>query len=131
MAKNNEQLTNLRLNYEKACQAYVNALYKLWDVDAIYCWWVGDRVGINLLVINTEHSLSMDDVIFCVENNVGYDEFLDNEEYNVWAREFNLNYINIEHWHMGNHGASEEEREKLSKLKKDFEDTVENYKEKF
>lgn len=131
MEKKNKELTELRLNYEKACQAYVNALYELWNVDSIYCWWIGDRVGINLLVINTEYSLSMDDVIFCVENEVSYDEFLDNEDYNSWAMEFGVNCINIEHWHMGNHGAPDEERERLSKLKKDFEDAINDCKEKF
>ena len=131
MAKNDKKLLELRLNYEKACQAYVNALYELWNVDAIYCWWVGDRVGVNVLVVNTEHCLSMDDVIFCVENEVSYDEFLDNEDYNSWAIEFGVNCINIKHWHMGNHGAPEEERERLTKLKKDFEDAVDDCKSKF
>lgn len=127
MAKNLEQIKILRDNYERACNAYVQALNEMWELGD-NGWW-GD-VGEIYYFLDTE-SLRMDEIIYCVENNISLDEYFEWQEYNMFAHEFNQNYINLKSWHMGYHGVPKESQEKFRKLKQDFEQTIKNYKETF
>lgn len=127
MAKNLEQIKTLRNDYERACNAYVQALNEMWELGD-NGWW-GD-VGEIYHFLDTE-SLRMDEIIYCVENNISLDEYFEWSEYYMFAHEFNQNYINLKSWHMGYHGVPKESQEKLRKLKQDFEQTIKNYKETF
>ena len=127
MAKDLEQIKTLRNDYERACNAYVQALNEMWELGD-NGWW-GD-VGEIYHFLDTE-SLRMDEIIYCVENNISLDEYFEWSEYYMFAHEFNQNYINLKSWHMGYHGVPKESQEKLRKLKQDFEQTIKNYKETF
>lgn len=127
MAKNLEQIKILRDNYERACNAYVQALNEMWELGDSG-WW--SDVGETYHFLDTE-SLRMDEIIYCVENNISLDEYFEWSEYYSFAHEFNQNYINLKSWHMGYHGIPKESQENLRKLKQDFEQAIKDYKETF
>lgn len=117
----------LKKNFENAVNAYVDAFLDLFKIGKSYTWWIRDRIGTDLFCF-AEHVISLDEMIYCVENDVRYDEFLEYEEYNVKCLDYNLNTMNLESWHMG---APRHDFTKLDALKKDLENAIENGKNKF
>ena len=73
----------------------------------------------------------MNDIIFCVQNDVTQKEYMEHEEYNVKAAEFGFNAINLRSWHYG--GAPRVEQavfDKLNALKKEINDLCVETKDK-
>lgn len=126
MEKDKEQIKALREQYEKACNAYREILESRWGVQ---CEWSG--FDCDLLWFCESECLTMSDLILCVEENIGIEEYFEWSKYNEFAREFNQNVINLRSWHMGYHGIPMDEQETLRKLKTDFEDTIASYKETY
>lgn len=117
----------LRTDYEKACNAYVEKLKETWEVDG---WWVGEDVGTVWCFLDNDF-LRMDEIILCVDESIGIDEYREWNDYNTFAAEFNQNAVNLKSWHMGYHGIPKEEQESLRKLKSELEEAVKDCKEKF
>ena len=128
MAENPKQIKKLREAYEKAVNDYVAAFLKQFDVDDYYTYWVGGRVGLDVLTFLDLHAVNLDEIIYIVENNVTYDEFCEWESYNIFAMEFNQNKINLQSWHMGYHGLTKEQQQRLIDLKADLNAAMEEYK---
>lgn len=126
MNKAHKQL--LKENFEKAVNGYVAAFLELFELNEYDTWWVRDRIGVDMFCFNDLHAISLDEMIYCVENDVKHDEYLECEEYNVKCLEYNLPTINLESWHKG---AQRHNFDKLDALKKDLNDAIENEKNKF
>ena len=122
MKKANKQL--LKENYEKACNDYVRALLTLWDLDGFYGYWIGDDVG-GVYDYEGGFSISMEDIIYCVENEVTEHEYEEMLEYCCKCSEYNLPIMNLNAWHKG---APRHDFTKLDALKKDLNDAIEDYK---
>ena len=96
---------NLKQDFEKAVDAYVDALLYMWsDYDnedpsftPIYGHWVGDdRSGVYCYGDDTFITLS--DIILCVDNNVSYKDYLEWIDYCIQAREFGFDEPNLRSW---------------------------------
>lgn len=120
----------LKENYENACNAYVKELEKMWDLGEDSGWWAADEVGGVYCFLDTE-ALRMDELITCVEKKVSMDEYFKWSGYNDFARDFNQNQISLESWLKGCPRLSDKEIAHLKKLRKEFDDAVNSYKEKF
>jgi hypothetical protein len=59
--------------------------------------------------------------VYCVENNVKYNEYLEYQEYNGKCCEYNLRTMNLESWHKG---APRNDFSKLDALRKELNDEV-------
>lgn len=117
----------LKENYENACNEYARALLTLWDVDYKSGYWIGDEVG-GIYDIDGWITLSMQEIIYCVENNVTQKEVSELQDYFIKCHEYNLPTLNLNSWHKG---APRHDFTKLDALKKDLNDAIENEKNKF
>lgn len=116
----------LKENYEKACNAYIKALLDMWELDAIYGSWISDEVG-GVYDYDGRLFLNMQDIIFCVNNNISEKEFDEWQEYYTKCGEYNLNTMNLKSWCLGAPRVSQETFDHLDALKKELEDEVEKF----
>lgn len=131
MAKNTEQIKKLRKDFEKAVAGYVAAFLKQFELSEHYCWWVGDRIGIDVFCFEDISAINLADMIFCVENGVTRKEFFEHEEYCTKCLEYNLPTMNLESWHKGCPRIPQSTFDRLDGLKKDLKDAIKNEQEKF
>lgn len=121
---------NLKENYEKDCNAYLVELLNMWDLSYKDGFWVGNEVG-GLYSHGDSIFISMENIIYCVENAVGYDTFFEWSEYCLWAIEFNQNTPNLKSWCMGCPRVDEATQKMLTTKKLEFEELVRKTKERF
>ena len=121
---NKAHIQLLKENYEKACNDYVAALLNLWDSDG---YWIGGEVG-GVYDIDGWITIDMQDIVYCVENNVTSKEVSEWQDYYVKCHDYNLPAMNLNAWHKG---APRHDFTKLDAAKKALEDEIENEKNKF
>lgn len=124
---NKAHIKILKENYEKACDDYVRALLTLWGVDYKYGYWIGGEVG-GIYDIDGWITIGMQEIIYCVENNVTSKEVSEWQDYYIKCHEYNLPTMNLNAWHKG---APRHDFSKLDAAKKALEDEIENEKNKF
>jgi hypothetical protein len=119
----------LRQDYEKAVNGYLAELLRMWELDMHYGYWNSDQPG-TIYHYGETHNLSMEDIIYIVENDIEEDEVLEWEDYCLDAYEFKFTTPNLRSWHMGCPRTSPEAFEKLRKLKQNLNDAVEEEKQR-
>ena len=119
----------LREQWKKACNGYLVELLRMWELDAHYGYWVGDEEGTTYCYCET-HNLSMEEIIYIVENDIEEDEVLAWEDYMVNAHEFGFDLPNLQAWHRGCPRTPPETFAKLKKMKADLAEAVENERQK-
>ena len=125
---NKAHIKLLKENYEKTCNEYVAALLNLWDLDGYYGYWIGEDVGGIYDYGDGIFTISMQDIVYCVENGVTEKEYEELLEYCCKCAEYNLPKMNLNAWHKG---APRHDFTKLDAAKKALEDEIENEKKKF
>lgn len=119
----------LKEQWRKACNGYLVELLRMWELDAHYGYWVGDEVG-TIYHYGETHNLTMEEIIYCVENDIEEDEVLEWEDYLLDAHEFGFCTPNLRSWHMGCPRTSPEVFDKLRSLKADLAAAVEDEKQR-
>lgn len=118
----------LRINYQRACNSYLNALAKMWDWDiAYYGYWIGDEIG-GVYAYGEEYFLSMEDIIYCVNEGVSEDEFSQYQDYNVRVGFLGLPHINLQSWHKGAPRVSQELLKSIEQAKDKLEEGMKEAK---
>ena len=69
-------------------------------------------------------SINMDDIIYCVKNDVTEDEFMEWSDYCTWASEFKQPTPNLKSWMRGCPRCSKEEMEHLSEMRERFDEEI-------
>lgn len=118
----------LKENYEKACNAYVLALLNMWGLDAHYGYFVGDEVGGVYDYGDGMFTIGMDEIIYCVVNNISKETFYEFQEYNIEAHSLGFDYINLKSWCKGCPRLSKEQIKELRDKRKELDDLCEQYK---
>ena len=90
----------LKLDLQRACNAYVSALCRMWGMDVSEGYWIGGEVG-GLWDNGGIVTINLCDIVFCVENDIAFKEFQEWEEYNVACLHFKFNTMNLKSWHRG------------------------------
>lgn len=123
---------NLQNKFEEVCNGYLLELCNMWDINAKSYdgFWVGDEIG-GTFAYGETLFINMDDIKYCVENNVSYSEYMEWLDYCVWASEFGQTQPNLKSWHKGCPRVDEATQEKLSSMKYKLEKLIEETKEKF
>lgn len=118
-------------DYTKACNGWVNQLLLMWELneDSGYGYWAGDQVG-GVYCYGEFIFIDMENIIYCVKNDVTEKEFMEWSEYCTWANEFHQPTPNLRSWMNGCPRCSKEEMEHLTELKKKFMDEVKILAEK-
>jgi hypothetical protein len=119
----------LKENYEKACNAYVGMLAEMWEWDTkSYGYWVGDEVD-GIYSYGEFVFIDMQDIIFCVENNINASEYEEWQEYCLFANEYKQNVPNLKAWHKGCPRLSKDAQKHLVSLKERFDKAIKDYKD--
>ena len=120
----------LKEQWEKACNGYLCELLRMWELDAYYCYWIGEEVGGVLDYGSGMFTISMDDIIYCVENDVTQQQYMEWQEYICDAAEFGFDTPNLKSWMRGCPRTSAETFERLRALKADLNNAVEEGKQR-
>lgn len=118
----------LRDKFYIVCSLYVNELERMWDLNHADGYWIGEEVG-GLYDNAGFITISLLDIIYCVEHDISLEEFLEYQDYNVKALDFNFHTINLKSWHMGCPRMPKESIERLEKLREEMMNIVEKEKE--
>ena len=119
----------LRCQFAVACNGYLNELLRMWELDAHYGYWNSDQPG-TIYHNGETHDLSIEDIIYIVENDIEEDEVLAWEDYCMDAYEFKFTTPNLRSWHMGCPRTPPETFERLRQLKADLAKAVEEEKQR-
>jgi hypothetical protein len=119
----------LKEQYEKACNGYLVELLRMWELDAHYGYWNSDQPG-TIYHYGDTHNLSMEDIIYIVENDIEEDEVLAWEDYSLDAYEFKFTIPNLRAWHMGCPRAPKETFDRLRQMKADLYKAIEEEKQR-
>ena len=122
-----ENLQQLKKDYKAACNGYLAELLRMWELDAHYGYWDSDEPG-TIYHYGETHDLSMEDIIYIVENGIEEDEVLAWEDYGLNAYEFKFETPNLRAWHMGCPRTPQETFDKFRQLKADLNQAVEEEK---
>lgn len=118
----------LKEQYEKSVMSYVNALLDMWELDAHYGSFISDEVGGVYDYGDGIFTICMEDIIYCVENEVTEHEYEEMLEYCCKCYDYNLPTMNLNAWHKG---APRYDFTKLDAAKKSLEEEIKNEKNKF
>ena len=119
----------LRKKWEDACNGYLVELLNNWGLDrASYGYWIADEIG-GTYAYGDCIFINMDDIVYCVENDIQEKEYIENQDYNARANEFRFNLINLQSWHNGAPRVSDETFKRLEKMKRDLDDAIKQEKE--
>ena len=119
----------LKEQWKKACNGYLCELLRMWELDAHYGYWDFDQPG-TIYHYGETHDLSMEDIIYIVENDIEENEVLAWEDYLLDALEFKFNTPNLRAWHKGCPRTPPETFERLRALKADLSKAVEEEKQR-
>ena len=121
----------LREQYEKACNGYLVELLRMWELDAYYGYWIGEEIGGVYDYGGGMFTIGMNDIIYCVENDIGREQYIEWQEYCCDASEFGFDMPNLKSWIMGCPRTSQEVFKKLRKMKEELNEAIKAEKEKF
>lgn len=123
---------SLRSRFRGICNEYVVEFCRLYkfavEADDI---WVADDAGTIACI--SDYYFDFNSVIkYAVDNQLSdRDDLLSWYDYSLFAREYNQTIPNFESWSKGCPRMSKEEQEKLIGLKRDLEDAVKDFKQKY
>ncbi len=119
----------LKEQWEKVCNGYLTELLRMWELDGYYGYWNRDEPG-TIYHYGETHNLTMEDIIYIVENDIEEDEVFEWEDYCLDAYEFNFPVPNLRPWHMGYPRTPQETFDRLRQLKADLDKAVEEEKQR-
>ena len=103
----------------------------MWELDAYYGYWIGEEIGGVYDYGGGMFTIGMNDIIYCVENDIGREQYIEWQEYCCDASEFGFDMPNLKSWIMGCPRTSQEVFKKLREMKKILDDAIKAEKEKF
>lgn len=121
----------LKEQYEKACNGYLVELLRMWELDAYYGYWIGQEIGGVYDYGGGMFTIGMNDIIYCVEHDIGREQYIEWQEYCCDAAEFGFDMPNLKSWIMGCPRTSQEVFKKLREMKKILDDAIKAEKEKY
>ena len=122
---------NLREQWLKAVRGYLCELLNMWELDSYYGYWIGDEIGGVYDYGGGMFTIGMNDIIYCVEHDIGREQYIEWQEYCCDAAEFGFDMPNLKSWMMGCPRTSQEVFKKLREMKKILDDAIKAEKEKY
>jgi len=122
-------IRHLKEQWEAACNGYLLELLNMWEWDCSCGWWVGDDVG-GLYCYGDNTFINMDEIIFCVENDVPQEKYIEYTDYCLWAHEFGFTVPNFESYFKGCPIAPKDVQERLTKQKQELDKLIREEQEK-
>lgn len=118
----------LRKNYKKACNDYLQAFCEKHDFDFDDAYWVADDVG--GVADCSSYTFDMATIKTDIDEDAPKEELMPWYDYIVDALEFGLTTPNYHSWIHGCPRTSNEWFKKMRKQREDFENAIKEEKEK-
>ena len=119
----------LKEAYEKVCNNYRDALLRMWELDGHYGYWNSDQPG-TIYHYGEVHNLTMEEIIYIVDNDIEESEVMAWEDYTLDALEFGFDTPNLIAWHRGCPRVPIETYKRLLQMKASLEKFVDDEKER-
>ena len=119
----------LQVAYDMACNGYRDALLSLWELDWHYGYWNSDEPG-TIYHYGEVHNLTMEEIIYIVDNDIEEAEVMVWEDYTLDALEFGFDVPNLMAWHRGCPRIPNATFDRLRQMKADLEKLVDDEKER-
>ena len=135
MAENKKQIAEsvksaLRRKFESDCNSYRHVLERMWGLNPADGYWIADEVG-GLYDNGGFVTINLLEMIYCIENDITWDEFEEWTQYNIMAHEYHFDLINLKSWHLGCPRVPQETFDRLKSLKDGLEAAIDEEKNKF
>lgn len=124
-----EKKEALMVQWLKAVQGYLCALLDAWELDSYYGYWIGGEIG-SIYDHGGSFTITMDDIVYCVEHDVTHEQYMEWQEYCCNAAEFNFTMPNLRSWMAGCPRTSEATFIKLRALKAELNNAIDEEKER-
>ena len=115
--------------YEMACNNYRDELLRMWELDGHYGYWNSDQPG-TIYHYGEMHNLTMEEIVYIVENDIEEAEVMVWEDYTLDALEFGFDVPNLMAWHRGCPRIPNATFDRLRQMKFDLEKFVDDEKER-
>ena len=119
----------LKEAYEKVCNNYRDELLRMWELDAHYGYWNSDQSG-TIYHYGEVHNLTMEEILFIVNNDIEESEVMAWEDYTIDAIEFGFDTPNLMAWHRGCPRVPIDTYKRLRQMKASLEKFVDDEKER-
>ena len=120
----------LKEQWKQACNGYVNELLRMWELDSYYGYWIGEEVGGVYDYGGGAFTIGMDDMRYCVENDVTQEQYIEWQEYICDAAEFGFDTPNLRSFVRGCPRTSAETFNHLREINAMLNDAVEEEKKR-
>lgn len=115
----------LKKEWRQACNGFLVELLRMWELDAHYGYWIGNKTGSVYDYGDGMFTIGMDDIILCVECDVTREQYIEWQEYICGATEFGFDTPDLRSWLRGCPRTSAETFKYLRKIKAMLNDAVE------
>ena len=130
MKKTKENVKHeLKVAYETVCKCYKDAMLRLWELDEHYGYWNSDQPG-TIYHYGEVHNLTMEEIIYIVDNDIEEAEVTVWEDYMLDAIEFGFDVPNLMAWHRGCPRIPNATFDRLRQMKADLEKLVDDEKDR-
>jgi hypothetical protein len=119
----------LKEQWEKACNGYLAELLRMWGLDMYYGYWNSDQPG-TIYHYGETHNLTIEDIIYIVDNDIEEAEVLVWEDYMLDALEFGFDVPNLMAWHRGCPRVPNVTFDRLRQMKAELEKFVDDEKDR-
>ena len=120
----------LKEQWRKACNGYLVELLRMWELDAHYGYWIGDEVGGVYDYGDGMFTIGIDDMIYCVDCDVTYEQYVEWQDYICDATEFGFDTPNLRSFVRGCPRTSAETFKHLREIKAMLNDAIQEEKER-
>lgn len=119
----------LKEQWKQACNGYLCELLRMWELDGYYGSWIAEEVG-GVFDYDGSFTIGMDDIIYCVENDVTQQQYMEWQDYIFDAAEFGFDTPNLRSWMRGCPRTSAETFEHLREIKAMLNEAIEEEKKR-
>ena len=119
----------LKEAYEKVCNNYRDKLLRMWELDGHYGYWNSDQPG-TIYHYGEMHNLTMEEIIYIVDNDIEEAEVMVWEDYMLDALEFGFDVPKLMAWHRGCPRIPNATFDRLRQMKADLEKLVDDEKDR-
>lgn len=119
----------LKRNYELVAKDYAKALCHQWHISIKDFGWIGEIGG--ACCFNDDLFLDLQDVIYCVDNDIDINMVRQWTDYCIWAHDYNFNVPNLQSWHKGCPRVSIPSQIKITQMHDELKSLIEKEKELF
>lgn len=117
----------LKEGYETMCNNYRDELLRMWELDGHYGYWNSDEPG-TIYHYGEVHNLTMEEIIYIVDNDIEESEVMVWEDYTLDALEFGFDVPNLMAWHRGCPRIPNATFDRLRQMKADLEKLADDAK---